>query len=144
MQKKAFTLIELMIVVAIIGILAAIAVPNFIKFQCRSKQSEAKGNLKALYVSQEAFRAENDTYTDVADVPADLTGSTAVSRAQLTNFLGWVPKGQKLRYGYAIGTADATSFAATAGAAIGAVSDIADAWSINSANVLTNTSNGCQ
>jgi type IV pilus assembly protein PilA len=144
MNKKAFTLIELMIVVAIIGILAAIAVPNFIKFQCRSKQSEAKGNLKALYVSQESFRAENDTYTDVEDVAADLDGSTATARAQLTNALGWVPKGQKLRYAYAIGTANATEFGASADAAAGAVSDIADAWAIDSANVLTNGTKGCE
>jgi len=47
--KKGFTLIELMIVVAIIGILAAIAIPNFLKFQAKSKQSEAKSNLGAIF-----------------------------------------------------------------------------------------------
>src|SRR5690242_19789803 len=60
---KGFTLIELMIVVAIIGILAAIAIPNFIKFQARSKQSEAKANLKAIVTAQKAYFQEKDHYS---------------------------------------------------------------------------------
>lgn len=63
-RNRGFTLIELMIVVAIIGILAAIAIPNFIKFQARSKQSEAKTNLKALFTAQKAFFSEKDRYSN--------------------------------------------------------------------------------
>jgi type IV pilus assembly protein PilA len=64
--QKGFTLIELMIVVAIIGILAAIAIPNFIRFQARSKQAEAKTNLKAIYTAQKSYFGLNDHFSNVA------------------------------------------------------------------------------
>jgi type IV pilus assembly protein PilA len=62
--KKGFTLIELMIVVAIIGILAAIAIPNFIRFQARSKQSEVKANLKSLFTAERSYFQEKDAYSE--------------------------------------------------------------------------------
>jgi len=62
--QKGFTLIELMIVVAIIGILAALAIPNFIRFQARSKQSEVKANLKSLFTAERSYYQEHDTYSE--------------------------------------------------------------------------------
>jgi prepilin-type N-terminal cleavage/methylation domain-containing protein len=68
-RSEGFTLIELMIVVAIIGILAAIAIPNFLKFQCKSKQSEAKVNLAGIFTAETAFFGEYNTYgTDLVSV----------------------------------------------------------------------------
>jgi prepilin-type N-terminal cleavage/methylation domain-containing protein len=54
-KSPGFTLIELMIVVAIIGILAAIAIPNFLRFQARARQSEANSNLKTLFTGLRTF-----------------------------------------------------------------------------------------
>ena len=62
-----FTLIELMIVVAIIGILAAIAVPSFSRFQARAKQSEAKILLKSMFVAEKSFFSTNDQYNTRGD-----------------------------------------------------------------------------
>ena len=72
MKKKkiaGFTLIELMIVVAIIGILAVIAIPNFLKFQCKAKQSEAKTNLSAIFTAEKAFYGEYNVFsTDLISI----------------------------------------------------------------------------
>ncbi len=65
-EQKGFTLIELMIVVAIIGILAAIAIPNFLQYQMKSRQSEAKTNLQAIKTSEVSFQAERGCYVGVA------------------------------------------------------------------------------
>jgi len=62
-NNKGFSLIELMVVVGIIGILAAVAVPNLLKFQAKAKQSNAKTELSAIYGTEKAFFVEYSIYS---------------------------------------------------------------------------------
>ncbi|MEQ8818944.1 MAG: prepilin-type N-terminal cleavage/methylation domain-containing protein [Sumerlaeia bacterium] len=62
MKNKAFTLIELLIVVAIIAILAAIAVPNFLEAQVRAKVSRAKSDMRTLATAIESYAVDNNNY----------------------------------------------------------------------------------
>jgi prepilin-type N-terminal cleavage/methylation domain-containing protein len=66
-RVRAFTLIELLIVVAIIAILAAIAVPNFLEAQVRSKVSRVKNDMRAYATALEAYAVDHNTYPEDQD-----------------------------------------------------------------------------
>ena len=128
-SNKGFTLIELMIVVAIIGILAAIAIPNFLRFQLKSKSSEGKVNLAAIRTAEASYLAEFGVYVGAPAAPVAVPGSSKaifVEAAPLAqnsfNTLGWAPEGQVFfQYAVAIAAgAPGASYTATATADIDA------------------------
>jgi len=89
-QQKGFTLIELMIVVAIIGILAAIAIPAFLEYMNSGKGTEAELNLNKLAKSAKIYRQKNGTYPSASEgpIPGDGTqagGSCAVPTGAYTS-----------------------------------------------------------
>jgi prepilin-type N-terminal cleavage/methylation domain-containing protein len=72
-NEKGFTLIELMIVIAIIGILAAIAIPQFAAYRQRSYNAAANADLRNAATAQEAYYVDEQSYSNST---ATLTGAT--------------------------------------------------------------------
>ena len=78
-DQRGFTLIELMIVIAIIGVLAAIAIPQYAAFKSRSYNAASSTDLKNATTAQEAYYVDNQAYADAA---TDLTGSYGLTTSQ--------------------------------------------------------------
>ena len=109
-NAKGFTLIELMIVVAIIGVLAAIAIPQYTNFRLKAKTAEAKSNLGAIRLGEEAYFTEKEEYVDCGATPTaeGFPGKKAVKWSdEGNNFvkIGFSAKGD-VYYQYAVDAAD--------------------------------------
>ncbi|MEW6261148.1 MAG: type IV pilin-like G/H family protein [Thermodesulfobacteriota bacterium] len=118
MTSRGFTLIELMIVVALIGLLSAMAIAIYSGYDCRTKQSEAKKNLSTIYEAQTAYYVEYNQY------------------ASTLSDIGFVLKSTSW-YTYAAGGNDQTFLAVASNGPKG------DAWSVDQNKVFQNLTNGC-
>ncbi|MFA6527559.1 MAG: prepilin-type N-terminal cleavage/methylation domain-containing protein [Candidatus Babeliales bacterium] len=159
-NMSAFTLIELMIVVAIIAFLATLAVPQYFKYQMRARQAEVAMNLASLHTAMQAYFAEHGEYTTA------LAGKDGV---------GWKPEGYKgggkqenfyYTYGFyfpgaqegvnyftgkletpasALGqsSADSASFAVRAAGAV-ASKDVCDVWQMDEGRKLDHVQDGIE
>jgi type IV pilus assembly protein PilA len=117
-SRRGFTLVELMITVGLIGVLSAIAIPNFIAYQARARRSEAYANLASLARAQKAYLAERNQFLDVFD-SGELTlpdpglygdgnlGTTTMpwdaQASGLFDEVGWSPEGA-VYYSYEVNT----------------------------------------
>jgi prepilin-type N-terminal cleavage/methylation domain-containing protein len=115
-RRRGFTLIELMIVVAIIGLLSSIAIPNFLKYQARSRRSEAYANLAELARAQKAFQAERNSFHDTGtSEPSPILGTQKMqwdaAASAAFDPIGFRPEGAVF-YSYA-------TFTSNSGAGVG-------------------------
>jgi prepilin-type N-terminal cleavage/methylation domain-containing protein len=128
-SDKGFTLIELMIVVVIIGILAALAIPRFMSSATKAKQSEAKEVLKQVYTMQRAYFVEHETYC-LNGVVADAGNPSAFSILAVEIM-------PPARYSYTMTVPNPQQFTCVAQANLDDDATI-DTWSIDQTGTLVN------
>ena len=107
-NEKGFTLIELMIVVAIIGILAAIAIPQFSAYRQRAYIASMKADCNAIRTAEEAYFVDKDTYLETTD-PATHLASFGFKSLSAGNKAAVVASGASIATGFKVTLEDVTS-----------------------------------
>lgn len=152
---KAFSLVELMAVLIILGILATLAVPRYSAFITRARQGEAKIQLEHIASLQEIYKLEHREYYNNTAMVVGYDGTTHCSETEdeLHNKLGFSPANcLELRYGYSIVSGSKTAFTAQAHApsTIGSDKEVypgcdgagnGDTWTVSGKSKAVNTVN---
>lgn len=110
MRRAGFSLVELLIVVGLIGVFAAVGIPSFLRYQLRARSSEALTNLAGIALAQEARFAEFGAYVHTAaPVPASVPPASGTAWPGSPDFedLGWAPDGSVV-FQYVVTAADTT------------------------------------
>ncbi|MFQ6104934.1 MAG: type IV pilin protein [Candidatus Glassbacteria bacterium] len=137
--REAFTLTELIMVVAIVGILATIAIPVFGNLLKRSKTSEVKACLGEIRILEEGYRVGHNTYIGcppMKEIPPGLHSDKS-EHSQNMALIGFYPKGLT-RYAYNIDFADSTTFTASGKGNLDRDGDN-DRWEISETGILLHT-----
>jgi type IV pilus assembly protein PilA len=146
-SQGGFTLVELMMVTGIIGILASIAIPTFMQYQARARQSEARTSLGAIYMGEHVYFVEEGRYGSIGEIRYTLTGTRrytfrtgAAGIAGGANANVTAPGATQDTINASVGTVEAegatvamtstTSFTATAAGNVDADATV-DRWTVN-------------